>query len=90
MQAESCDVKMPKKEEVAILKGLLKAADTQPEKMFVEDLATLEKLNEDSILNEIRNKMKKGEHYFFIGDVLLSVNPNGEVPDYVLGVRPKI
>lgn len=72
----------PQREEVAICKGYLKMYEQSPEKMYVEDLAAIERLSEDSILDEIRNRLKSGDSYSFIGDVLLSVNPNETVPDY--------
>lgn len=48
----------------------------EPETMQVEDLAALEKLSEDSILNELQIKLAKGSFTSFIGDVLLILNPN--------------
>lgn len=52
------------------------------EKMYVEDLAAIEPLSDDAILEEIKNKMKIGESYSFIGDILLSMNPNQKHPIY--------
>lgn len=68
-------------EETAIYRGLLKKYDKKPHKMLVEDLATLEKLTEDTILDEIHERVKRGSCYTFIGDVLLSVNANDTTID---------
>lgn len=60
-----------------IRNGLLTTqGSTEPETMQVEDLAALEILTEDSILNELQTKMAKGTFMSFIGDVLLILNPN--------------
>ncbi|GBP33660.1 Neither inactivation nor afterpotential protein C [Eumeta japonica] len=50
--------------------------DSQPETMQVEDLAALENLTEDKILNELQTKLSKGYFTSFIGDILLILNPN--------------
>lgn len=63
-------------QEVAICRGLLKNYDRRPQKMVIEDLAALERLTEDSILEEICIRTKKGSCYTFVGDVLLAVNSN--------------
>lgn len=63
-------------EEVAIVKGCMKKFNETPEKMYVEDLAALEKLTEDTILEELKNRFEKGYTYTFVGDVLLSLNSN--------------
>lgn len=57
----------------------MKRYECNPEKMFIEDLAALEKVSEETIADEIRNRLKKGYSYTFIGDVLLSLNSN-EMP----------
>lgn len=65
-----------KKEEVSIVRGFIKKYDTDPEKMYVEDLAALENLTEENIIEELRHRMKKGFSYTFVGDVLLAINSN--------------
>lgn len=70
---------MLKKDEISIIRGYLKRYQQNPEKMFIEDLAALEKVTEETIAEEIRNRLKKGHSYTFIGDVLLSLNSN-EMP----------
>lgn len=50
------------------------------EKMHHEDLAALERLTDETVMDEIKARMKTGETYSFVGDVLLSINPNREIP----------
>lgn len=68
-----------RKEEVSICRGYIKRFETKPERMYVEDLAALENLTEDTILEELRHRCTKGFAYTFIGDVLLAINSN-EMP----------
>ncbi|XP_053672779.1 neither inactivation nor afterpotential protein C [Anopheles nili] len=90
MLAESVhDIQLPKKEEVSVVRGMLKSAGNKSEKMHVEDLATLEQLSEETILEEIAQRYKNGSMYSFVGDVLLSVNPNESIPEYVRGFHSK-
>lgn len=65
-----------KKEEVSIVKGFIKKYETEPEKMYVEDLSALEKLTEETIIEELKHRMEKGFSYTFVGDVLLAINSN--------------
>lgn len=44
--------------------------------MLVEDLAALDVLNENAILDELRERLQRGEYHTFVGDVLLILNPN--------------
>jgi len=46
--------------------------------MITEDLATLDILTEDVILNELYERLQRGEYHTFVGDVLLILNPNEE------------
>lgn len=64
---------------MSVVKGFIKKYDVEPEKMYVEDLAALEKLSEETIIEELRQRMLKGFSYTFVGDVLLSINSN-EMP----------
>lgn len=66
-------------EEVSIIKGSIKKYNKLPERMYVEDLAALETITEETIIEELRNRVQKGFPYTFIGDILLSINSN-EMP----------
>lgn len=55
-------------------------------KMYVEDLSAMERITEESILNEINCRLIDGQSYTFVGDVLLSLNSNdlpAEFPESV-------
>ncbi|TGZ39750.1 Neither inactivation nor afterpotential protein C [Temnothorax longispinosus] len=68
-----------RKAESILRKGFLKIhQDEPPEQMFMEDLAALDILTEDIILDELREKLRRGEYHTFIGDILLILNPNEE------------
>lgn len=68
------------RESIALVKNCLKKYANEPEKMFVEDLSAMDKLTDDRIIDEIKQRLMKGESYSFIGDVLVSVNSN-ELPN---------
>lgn len=48
--------------------------------MLSEDLAGLEILTEDTILDELHDRLRRGEFQTFIGDILVILNPN-EIQD---------
>lgn len=73
-------INFPQQPESLVHEGFIKNHDNKLEKMYVEDLAAIEPLSDDAILDEIRNKMKIGMSYSFIGDILLSMNPNQKYP----------
>ncbi|XP_015178392.1 PREDICTED: neither inactivation nor afterpotential protein C isoform X1 [Polistes dominula] len=63
--------------EAIVRKNLLKTHQTKPpEAMFTEDLAALEVLTEDAILDELHERLQQGHFHTFVGDVLLILNPN--------------
>ncbi|KAI4465640.1 hypothetical protein MML48_3g00022028 [Holotrichia oblita] len=55
---------------------LKKFIDKKAEKMDVEDLAALDYLTEDSILRELESRTADGNFQTYIGDILLTLNPN--------------
>lgn len=68
--------KLKQDAEIGIHKGFLKVYDEKPKKMFVEDLCALSKITEETILAEVRNRVKNGYNYTFAGDILLAFNSN--------------
>ncbi|KAL0107922.1 hypothetical protein PUN28_014885 [Cardiocondyla obscurior] len=77
--------KRQRKAESIVRKGFLKTSQDNPlEHMFTEDLAALDILTEDRILNELREKLRRGEYHTFVGDILLIINPNEEHDIYSL------
>lgn len=82
MQKDIESINFPLQNESIVYKGYVQTHDNKMEKMYVEDLAALEPLSDDGLLDEIKNRMKTGGTYSFIGDVLLSMNPNKVHPIY--------
>ncbi|XP_076302995.1 LOW QUALITY PROTEIN: neither inactivation nor afterpotential protein C-like, partial [Lasioglossum baleicum] len=75
--------KQERKAEVIVRKGFLKVHPTDPlEPMFMEDLAALETLTEDAILDELHERLRQGYYHSFIGDILLILNPNEQQDIY--------
>lgn len=64
---------------MAIDHGFIKKFEANREKMYAEDLAALDKITEETIVEELKQRLIRGESYTFIGDVLLSLNSN-EMP----------
>ncbi|XP_046386617.1 neither inactivation nor afterpotential protein C isoform X2 [Ischnura elegans] len=66
-----------RKSEVAVRKGCLQSEQgTSPEPMFTEDLAALDVISEDLVLDQLHQRLRRGLCHTFIGDVLLFLNPN--------------
>lgn len=61
---------------------LKKGEDGKLEQMQVEDLATLSELTEESVLQELSNRLGLGQFCTYIGDVLLVLNPNEQQDIY--------
>lgn len=80
LQKDIEDINFPLQSESMVCKGFVQTHDNKLEKMYVEDLAALEPLSDDGLLEEMKNRLKIGETYSFIGDVLLSMNPNKQHP----------
>lgn len=70
----------PQRDETIVCKGFIQTHDNKMEKMHHEDLAALDRLTDETVLDEIKARMKTGETYSFVGDVLLSINPNRDHP----------
>lgn len=82
LQKDIESINFPLQNESIVCKGFIQTHDNKLEKMYVEDLAALEPLSDDGLLEEMKNRLKIGASYSFIGDVLLSMNPNKEPPVY--------
>ncbi|XP_060518492.1 neither inactivation nor afterpotential protein C [Cylas formicarius] len=69
--------------EVAVKGRYLKRSiDGKMEKMLEEDLTDIGQITEEKILDLLETKTKQDEFYSFIGDILLSVNPNQKLNIY--------
>lgn len=72
----SMSQQIERKEEIAVEEGYIKCFDKQPEKMFTEDLAAIENPSDEKVVDLLGNRLKRGNFYTFIGDILLSLNSN--------------
>nr|XP_037866986.1 myosin-IIIb isoform X3 [Bombyx mori] len=64
-------------------RGKLKShRKAKPEKMYTDDLATLEVLSEDSIVEQLQNRYNQNQIYTYIGDILVAVNPFTDIGIY--------
>ncbi|XP_015118625.1 neither inactivation nor afterpotential protein C [Diachasma alloeum] len=72
---------VPRPPEVMVRNGFLKRDQERPaEAMLHEDLAALETLTEDTILDELHERLRRGHFQTFVGDILVILNPN-EIQD---------
>ncbi|XP_058802662.1 neither inactivation nor afterpotential protein C [Phymastichus coffea] len=82
--------KKHRKAEAIVRKGYLKTHQTQlPERMYQEDLAALENITEDRVLDELQERQRLGFFHTFIGDILLILNPNEEQDIYNMTYHTK-
>ncbi|XP_066595242.1 neither inactivation nor afterpotential protein C isoform X2 [Prorops nasuta] len=82
--------KIEAKPEVIVQKGFLKIHQTDPlEPMFTEDLAALDMLTEDTILDELQERLRQGYYHTFIGDILLILHPNEKQDIYGMHYHAK-
>lgn len=79
----------PLPEEVAIFKGGLKRYNELPAKLFQEDLCALNSLNEAAIIDTLKARQTQGNSFTFAGDVLISLNSNGNVEDAPKAIHQK-
>lgn len=71
------DGKRERQPEAKVKSNLLTTShDSEPVRMYVEDLAAIENLTEDTLLSELKGRMELGYFQTFVGDVLLILNPN--------------
>lgn len=69
--------------EATTKRGKLKShRKAQPEKMYTDDLATLEVLTEDAIVEQLQKRYTQNQIYTYIGDILVAVNPFTDVGIY--------
>lgn len=73
---EVSDTKIKIPERIIKNGRLITEGSSESEIMQVEDLAALETLTEDNIINELQTKLQKGIFTSFIGDILLILNAN--------------
>jgi myosin III len=65
-----------KKIEMTTKYGKLKTdRKSKPEKMYIDDLAALEFLSEDLIVEQLQRRYEVAQIYTYIGDILIACNP---------------
>lgn len=63
--------------EVAVIEEFVKhGVDGNFEKMLLEDLASLQSVNEGQIIELLKARAKTGLYQTFVGDILIVLNPN--------------
>lgn len=55
--------------------------------MYTDDLATLEVLTEEAIVEQLQKRYTENHIYTYIGDILVAVNPFTDVGIYTTKVR---
>nr|XP_026486396.1 myosin-IIIb-like isoform X3 [Vanessa tameamea] len=69
--------------EATTKRGKLKShRKSRPEKMYTDDLATLETLTEDAIVEQLQKRYTQNQIYTYIGDILVAVNPFTDIGIY--------
>ena len=77
------------KPEITTKQGRLKTdRRSKLKRIFVDDLASLERLTEDVIVDQLQQRYRAGQIYTYIGDILIAVNPFSEVNIYGEKVSP--
>lgn len=77
--------------EVTTKHGKLKTnRKAQPEQMYMDDLAALDLLSEDAIVDQLRNRYERSQIYTYIGDILLAMNPFANLGLYTKAVSVRL
>ncbi|KAL0279116.1 UNVERIFIED_CONTAM: hypothetical protein PYX00_000736 [Menopon gallinae] len=48
---------------------------SRPQKIYMDDLAALDQLTEDVIVEQLKSRYERNQIYTYIGDILIAVNP---------------
>ncbi|XP_045527371.1 myosin-IIIb-like isoform X3 [Pieris brassicae] len=71
--------------EATTKRGKLKShRKAKAEKMYTDDLATLEVLTEEAIVEQLQKRYAQNQIYTYIGDILVAVNPFTDVGIYTI------
>lgn len=69
--------------EATTRQGKLKSdRKAKPQKMYMDDLASLDILTEDSIVDQLKKRYDSKQIYTYIGDILVAVNPFEDLKVY--------
>lgn len=76
-----------RKADATTKRGKLKShRKARPEKMYMDDLAALDELTEDAIVDQLLTRYNRNQIYTYIGDILVAVNPFADLGIYGLEV----
>ena len=76
IEKQRLDGRSPRQAEATTKYGKLKSdRKSKPEKMYMDDLAALEVLSEDTIVEQLQKRYESNQIYTNIGDILVAVNP---------------
>jgi myosin III len=66
----------PRRMEATTKYGKLKSdRKSKPQKMYMDDLATLDTLSEENIVEQLQKRYESNQIYTYIGDILVAINP---------------
>ena len=76
IQRQRNEGRVHRQPEVTTKHGKLKTdRKAQPKKMYMDDLAALDLLSEEAIVDQLQNRYEQTQIYTYIGDILVAVNP---------------
>ncbi|XP_019889251.2 myosin-IIIb isoform X2 [Ooceraea biroi] len=76
IRRQRADGRIHRQPEVTTKHGKLKTdRKTRPEKMYMDDLAALDMLSEEAIVDQLQHRYEQTQIYTYIGDILVAVNP---------------
>ncbi|XP_017761248.1 PREDICTED: myosin-IIIb-like isoform X2 [Eufriesea mexicana] len=76
IRRQKTDGRVHRQPEVTTKHGKLKTdRKARPEKMYMDDLAALDMLSEDGIVDQLQHRYEQAQIYTYIGDILVAVNP---------------
>ncbi|XP_062560634.1 myosin-IIIb-like isoform X2 [Armigeres subalbatus] len=83
IQKQRSDGRAPRQAEATTKYGKLKSdRKSKPQKMYLDDLAALDVLTEDTIVEQLQKRFETNQIYTYIGDILVAVNPFSQLGLY--------
>ncbi|XP_055383448.1 myosin-IIIb-like [Condylostylus longicornis] len=83
IEMQKVDGRVTRHAEVTTKHGKLKSdRKSKPKKIYLDDLAALEALTENAIVEQLEKRFEDNQIYTYIGDILVAVNPFAELGFY--------
>ncbi|XP_065087512.1 myosin-IIIb-like isoform X4 [Ochlerotatus camptorhynchus] len=83
IQKQRSDGRASRQAEATTKYGKLKSdRKSKPQKMYMDDLAALDVLTEDTIVEQLQKRFETNQIYTYIGDILVAVNPFSQLGIY--------